>query len=388
MIYRPRDAARGNGIALIDVVNRGNKTVISGFNRPGLSADRDARRRSGVCAWVYGRVHRLGVRRAQARRGRSGSKRRSRQAFAAWSARCSRRSAAVEFTVSDLSVYAPLDPAANENTLTVRDARWATASTVPRDAWRLAERTVTLCDGIPTGPLVRAVDAATIHRVGGVGFLSVRDTARLDEAWRDLPSRAIRRRVWLFAERAVPAQLSLRRSQHRRDRDGRRSTGSWLISPAQHGSISIAAGAIPTSLAHIHRDVISVCRHLTTRSDHGQRQRARSTIRALERTSRRSSIRTPTSSTGAAVVVRRSSTPSPDWRAGSRSARERTGVFPHRLAARSGGDSPKPASNGQQKDNPTDYWWVMRALLVAWKLGSRGAPPPTAAIRGSATERS
>src|SRR5262245_37346845 len=42
VIYRPRDAARGNGIALIDVVNRGNKTVIGSFNRPGLSVDREA----------------------------------------------------------------------------------------------------------------------------------------------------------------------------------------------------------------------------------------------------------------------------------------------------------------------------------------------------------
>jgi hypothetical protein len=29
------------------------------------------------------------------------------------------------------------------------------------------------------------------------------------------------------------------------------------------------------------------------------------------------------------------------------------------------GAFPPTATNGQQKNNPTDYWWVMRALLVA-----------------------
>jgi hypothetical protein len=40
VICRPRDPAKGNGVALIDVVNRGNQTIISGFNRPGMGADR------------------------------------------------------------------------------------------------------------------------------------------------------------------------------------------------------------------------------------------------------------------------------------------------------------------------------------------------------------
>lgn len=32
VIYRPRDPSKGNGLAIIDVVNRGNKTVIGSFN--------------------------------------------------------------------------------------------------------------------------------------------------------------------------------------------------------------------------------------------------------------------------------------------------------------------------------------------------------------------
>jgi hypothetical protein len=38
---------------------------------------------------------------------------------------------------------------------------------------------------------------------------------------------------------------------------------------------------------------------------------------------------------------------------------------------------PPAASNGQQKDNPTDYWWAMRALLLAMEGWVRdGTVPP------------
>ena len=36
-ILRPKDSSKGNGVALLDVVNRGNKTVLTGFNRAGTS---------------------------------------------------------------------------------------------------------------------------------------------------------------------------------------------------------------------------------------------------------------------------------------------------------------------------------------------------------------
>src|SRR6185436_12188456 len=40
-ILKPKDAARANGTLLLDVVNRGNKTVVSGFNRA-AATPRDA----------------------------------------------------------------------------------------------------------------------------------------------------------------------------------------------------------------------------------------------------------------------------------------------------------------------------------------------------------
>ena len=36
-VLRPKDPARSNGIALVDVVNRGRKMILNGFNRGGAS---------------------------------------------------------------------------------------------------------------------------------------------------------------------------------------------------------------------------------------------------------------------------------------------------------------------------------------------------------------
>ncbi len=38
-ILKPKDAVQGNGVALIDIVNRGRKTVLTGFNRAAASVD-------------------------------------------------------------------------------------------------------------------------------------------------------------------------------------------------------------------------------------------------------------------------------------------------------------------------------------------------------------
>ncbi len=63
-ILRPK-APRGNGAALIDVLNRGNKVVLNGFNRGGLARSRDrkrSRRSLPDALRLHHRLGRLGVR--------------------------------------------------------------------------------------------------------------------------------------------------------------------------------------------------------------------------------------------------------------------------------------------------------------------------------------
>jgi alpha/beta hydrolase family protein len=178
VIYRPRDPARGNGIALIDVVNRGNKTIISGFNRPGMMMDREAgdgfvfaRGYTVVCVgWEFDVTKRDGAIRIDAPIA-AGVRGIVRAIFAP-------AAAGREFTVSDVAGYVPTDPSARENTLTVRDAPLSTPAALPRTGWHLNGNTVTLESGFEPGRWYELTYTATDPPIGGVGFLAVRDTAR------------------------------------------------------------------------------------------------------------------------------------------------------------------------------------------------------------------
>ena len=71
-ILKPKDATHGNGVALIDIVNRGRRTVLTGFNRATASGDLTTEADFGdgllMRQGFTHRVGRLGVRRAEARR--------------------------------------------------------------------------------------------------------------------------------------------------------------------------------------------------------------------------------------------------------------------------------------------------------------------------------
>ena len=103
-------------------------------------------------------------------------------------------------------------------------------------------------------------------------------------------------------------------------------------------------------------------------------------------TRRRSSTRTRRSSTGAPAASPRSSTPArtapPISRCPTTSASTSS---PGRSIRRAG--FPAEISNGQQTDNPVDYWWTMRALLLAmhkWvKEGIGAAAESVPAAAGS-----
>ncbi len=177
VIYRPRDPAKGNGVALIDVVNRGNQTIISGFNRPGMGADREAgdgfvfsRGFTVVCVgWEFDVPARDGVIRIEAPTA-AGIRGLVKAIFTP-------SSGARDFVVTDLAVYAPADPASTENTLTVRDAPLSPVRVVPQDQWRLSGSTVTLAAGFEPGRWYELAYTTQDPPVAGVGFLAVRDTA-------------------------------------------------------------------------------------------------------------------------------------------------------------------------------------------------------------------
>ena len=116
-ILRPKDPSRGSGIALLDVVNRGRKTVFTSFNRAAATGNLSTEAEIGdgflLNRALHARLGGMGIRRGAARRPRCARPFPAPSEPRASCGRPSRRTRLMPtFTVGDLSGYTPGDPAA------------------------------------------------------------------------------------------------------------------------------------------------------------------------------------------------------------------------------------------------------------------------------------
>jgi hypothetical protein len=177
VILKPRDPAKGNGIAIFDIVNRGAGVVLPQFDGPpgktpeseagdGFLLDRgytvvmvgwefDARREGAVKIDLPAAMGVTGL--------VSGT-------FIV-------DSRSDKATVADLVGYTPSDPASAQNTLRVREKLGAAWVTIPRAKWQLAGNTVTLDGGFEPGHTYELAYLVTNPPVAGLGFAAVRDAA-------------------------------------------------------------------------------------------------------------------------------------------------------------------------------------------------------------------
>ena len=176
VIFTPRDPARGNGIALFDIVNRGGTVALNVFSGPvagtpegevgdGFLLARgytivqvgwefDARREGAVRIDVPAAPGVAGLVRAR---------------FIPTDRKPT--------TVGDLVGYNPSDSASSQNILKVRKVLGGDWVTIPRDQWTLAGNTVTLTGGFVPGQTYELAYLATNPPVAGLGFAAVRDAA-------------------------------------------------------------------------------------------------------------------------------------------------------------------------------------------------------------------
>ena len=240
-ILKPKDAVQGNGVALIDIVNRGRKTVLTGFNRAAASADLSTEAEFGDgllmrqgftlvwVGWEFDVPRRDGVVRIDVPVATGTS-----SVVRAYFTPDARRP---DFTVGDLSSYTPKDPAAAANTLTVRDGMQGAPTTIAREKWQLAGNVVTLEGGFEAGRTYELAYTATSAPVAGLGFVAVRDTASWLKyatdaagARRSTPTRSVRPRA------AASCAISCTRASTPTRRTARCSTRSSRTSPARRGS--------------------------------------------------------------------------------------------------------------------------------------------------------
>ncbi len=289
------------------------------------------------------------------------------------------------FTVADLGggprateadiTYPAADPTARDAVLTVRDQFGDDGAAIPRGQWQLTGNRITLEGGFTPGRIYEVAYRAKNPRVGGVGFLAVRDVAS-----------------WLKHEPTAPINTprvyTLGVSQTGRflrdflyhggntDEQGRQVFDAMMIhiagasrtdvnrrwgTPVSVGSF--AATSFPFA------DAAQLDRQSGVSDGALDNERARANEPKIFYTNTgveywggaRAAALVHTAVDGSADIA-----PPPNVR-----------VYFFAGTQHGPGPFPPPAANGvQQRQNPTDYWWSMRALLVALDRWTRDAVEP------------
>lgn len=180
-VLRPRDQARSNGVALVEVSNRGRIGMLSFFNRGPAELDpsKDADLGDGFLTrqgytlvwvgWQFDVPRQAGLMTFDAPVSSvSGVVR----------AEFTTDDRALEHTLADLAGYSPSDPSAADATLTVRDGPFGAATTIPRGQWRLrGNSSVSLDGGFEPGRTYEVAYRAANLPVAAAGLAAFRDTA-------------------------------------------------------------------------------------------------------------------------------------------------------------------------------------------------------------------
>src|SRR5262249_35421824 len=153
-VLRPK-ATPGNGVALVDILNRGNKVVLNGFNRGGSPdpatendlGDRFLMRFGYTIVWV-GWEFDVAVRPNAMRVHVPVATDRGKPISGVVQATFTPNSETKEVTVTDLAFYDAIDGRGADRQLSVRSSYLGgNAETIPKDRWRVSGHTVTLDRG-------------------------------------------------------------------------------------------------------------------------------------------------------------------------------------------------------------------------------------------------
>jgi hypothetical protein len=373
-IVKPKTG--GNGVAIVDIVNRGRATVIPNFNRAG-GRDPDVgdgflmKRGFTVVAvgWEFdlpsADMIRIDVPVAtDAGRPITGMVRAS---FTP-----DRRD---PFRVGDLAVYTAIDSADPASTLTVRDTMAGVAEMIPRGRWTLSGATVTLEGGFEPGRIYELSFRAANPPVGGLGFVAVRDFT----SWIKHEQSALAAARYAHAFGNSQSGRFLRTFLYQgfnSDERGRQVFDSVMANIAGSARIDLnRRWAIPTTASAPATEFPFATQALAdpiSNVTDGLFENPRSAQWQPKVFFSNTGVEYWSGSGRAAALTHTtpdglSDLPLPDnvrsyLFAGSQHS---PGVFPPTQGA------------GQQAGNPVDYWWSLRALLVAMDKWVRdGEAPP------------
>jgi len=382
-ILRPK-APRGNGAALVDVLNRGNKMVLNGFNRGGSPdpatendlGDRFLMRFGFTIVWVgweFDVADRPMAMRIQVPIATDHGK----PITGVVRAQFTPNAAATDFTVTDLSQYDAIDPNGADSSLSACPSPGIpkTCGLLSPGTWRVKGHSVTLDAGFMPGMTYRIAYRAANPPIAGLGFVAVRDTT----AWLKNEPDALAPVKYAYGFGSSQSGRFLRSFLYEgfnTDEHNRQVFDGVMAHIAGAARLDLnARWSKPTSLA-VH-DATSFpfadasLRDPLTGAQDGELDNPRMA--------------------GHVPKVFYTNTPVEYWGTGRVAALVHTtpdgkqdlplpdNVRVYFIAGTQHSPARFPAdvTNGQQVDNPVDYWWTMRALLLAMhKWVKEGAPPP------------
>lgn len=378
-MLRPKDQARGNGVALIDIVNRGQRTVLTSFNRAtratGLSTEAEfgdglVMRQGFTLVWVgweFDVAPRDGLTRIEvpAAAGLSGVVR----------ALLTPNTRTLTATFGDLVGYSPANPAAAENTLTMRDSILGAPTKIPRGMWQLSGNAVTLQEGFEPGRTYELSYTAANPPLSGLGFAAVRDTA----SWMKYVAGATASAKYVYAFGSSQSGRFLRDFLYHgfnADEQRRQVFDAVMANIAGASRLDINnRWATPTALAQFTATSFPFADIELADPITGVKEGALDNARARDHRPKIFYTNTGVEywgGTRSAALIHTS----PD---GTRDLPLPDNERVYLLAGSQHGPAafPSTVTNGQQKENPNNYWWTMRALLTAMDQWVRqGVAPP------------
>jgi hypothetical protein len=364
----------GNNVALVDVVNRGNTTAFRLNRTAGQNLVGEGfLLKQGftiICiGWEFDVASRNGAIRIQAPVATENGTPISGVVRAAFTP--DKRD--VNYTITDAAAYPPADLNDQAATLTVRDGLSANVQTIPRSEWQISGNVISMSKGFEPGRNYEVSYKASNPPVSGLGLIAVRDiTAYAKHEAR----KHVKYAVGFGVSQSGRFLRTFLYSGMNTDEKGRQVFDGVMAHIAGAARLDVnRRWATPTGLGTYAATAFPF-------ADMAQKDPVSGATDGLLDNPRARMNQPKIFYTNTGVEY---------WGGGRSAALIHTSadgakditlppnVRAYFFAGNQHGPSgfPPPEGQGQQKANPTDYWWSMRALVVAMqKWVTDGTAPP------------
>ena len=380
-IIRPKDAARANNIALVEVLNRGRKLVMNGFirgasNDPASEADLGDRfllDHGFTLVWVGWEFD---VRRTNGLMGISVPSAQGIDATV-W-ADFTPSNANERQTVGDLVGYTPADVAAPDATLTVRDAQFSPETPIARTRWTMdAKGMVGMTGGFEAGRIYRLTYRAKELPISGLGLAAFRDIGSWVKYAPDAIAHAGRALAFGSSQSGRFLRTFLYNGLNGDEKGRQVYDAAWAHIAGAAGLDVNARGATPTSLTMYEITRFPYANQATRDPISGRTEGLLENDRAKAFQPKMFFTNTSVEYWGGgrnAALVHTA----PDGKS-DLALNDATRVYYLTGAQHGPSRFPSSIGQGQQPDNPLEYWWTMRALMTAMEkwIADGTAPPPS-----------